>query len=187
MESDGGDKRIKKTRKAIKRALAKLMIDKNLDKISVSELCDIADISRRTFYLHHSAVEGVFWEMKSDIFSGYYNLQCKYNSNGKYDMPGIYRALVRCINDDLTYYRDLAKGKRSAELLTQLYSSFRSIRLEFITESEQNTMHFVQTFLNAGMIATVFEWLRSDSQVAIHEMGDCIQRICLASHKEFDF
>ncbi|SHI27197.1 TetR/AcrR family transcriptional regulator [Desulfosporosinus lacus] len=188
MESDGGrDRRIGKTRKAIKRALAKLMIDKNLEKINVSELCNIADISRRTFYLHYSSVEAVFKEIEDDIFSGYYNLQCRYNQNGKYDMQGIYSALVRGITNDLAYYRDLAKGKGSAELFIRLYSSFRSIRLDFITNNEQSTMYHVQTFLNAGLIATIFEWLCSDSPITIQELGDCIQRICLAGHKEFDF
>jgi AcrR family transcriptional regulator len=51
------DKRIVKTKTAIFNAIFELSTEKNLDKISVIELCKKAGINKSTFYLHYSSME----------------------------------------------------------------------------------------------------------------------------------
>ncbi|MNW36635.1 HTH-type transcriptional regulator MtrR [compost metagenome] len=47
------DRRIRKTQEAIKMAVIELMNEKNFDKITIQDLSDRADVSRRTIYLHY--------------------------------------------------------------------------------------------------------------------------------------
>ena len=47
------DRRTRKTRKAIFDAFAELLSEKELEKITVKELIDKADVSRVTFYNHY--------------------------------------------------------------------------------------------------------------------------------------
>lgn len=47
------DRRIIKSQEAIKKALIELMIEKNFDQITIQEISDKADVSRRTVYLHY--------------------------------------------------------------------------------------------------------------------------------------
>lgn len=47
------DLRIQKTRRAIKTAFLSLLSGKNLEQITVKELCQTAEISKGTFYLHY--------------------------------------------------------------------------------------------------------------------------------------
>lgn len=47
------DLRIEKTRRAIKHAFLKLLSVKNPEQITVKELCQTAQISKGTFYLHY--------------------------------------------------------------------------------------------------------------------------------------
>lgn len=51
------DKRIIKTRIAIYNAIFDLSTEKPVDKISVVELCDRADINKSTFYLHYKNID----------------------------------------------------------------------------------------------------------------------------------
>lgn len=48
------DRRVKYTKKAIKDSFLKLFETKPLEKISVTEICNNADINRGTFYSHYS-------------------------------------------------------------------------------------------------------------------------------------
>lgn len=48
------DKRIRKTKKAIKRAFLDLLQYRPFDGITVTELCEKADVSRITFYAHYA-------------------------------------------------------------------------------------------------------------------------------------
>lgn len=50
------DKRFEKTEKAIKEAFMKLRTKKPLEKISVKELCESADINKSTFYSHYEDI-----------------------------------------------------------------------------------------------------------------------------------
>lgn len=47
------DRRIIKSQEAIKKAFIELMTEKNVDQISIQEISDRANVSRRTIYLHY--------------------------------------------------------------------------------------------------------------------------------------
>lgn len=47
------DRRIRKSQEAIKVAVIGLMIEKNFDQITIQDISDRADVSRRTIYLHY--------------------------------------------------------------------------------------------------------------------------------------
>lgn len=47
------DRRIIKSQEAIKKALNELMIEKKFDQITIQEISDRANVSRRTIYLHY--------------------------------------------------------------------------------------------------------------------------------------
>ncbi|WP_017812269.1 TetR/AcrR family transcriptional regulator [Paenibacillus shenyangensis] len=48
------DRRIIKSQEAIKKAFIELMIDKKIDQITIQEISDKANVSRRTVYLHYT-------------------------------------------------------------------------------------------------------------------------------------
>ena len=50
------DLRVIRTRQRLEAALIEMMTKKELSKISVKELCDIAQLSRKTFYDHYSDI-----------------------------------------------------------------------------------------------------------------------------------
>ena len=54
------DKRVLKTRSAIFNAIFDLSTEKDLEKITVIELCEKAGINKSTFYLHYSSIEDCF-------------------------------------------------------------------------------------------------------------------------------
>ena len=54
------DKRIVKTREAIFSAFLDLAAQKDINKISVVELCEKADINKSTFYLHYKSIDECF-------------------------------------------------------------------------------------------------------------------------------
>lgn len=49
-----GDRRVRRTRKALHDALLALMVEKSFDAITVQEIIDRADVGRATFYSHFS-------------------------------------------------------------------------------------------------------------------------------------
>ncbi len=62
-KKDGSqDLRVKKTKRAIMAAFDQLLMEKKLDKISVTELAEKAEINKGTFYLHYTDIYALYQE-----------------------------------------------------------------------------------------------------------------------------
>ena len=62
------DRRIRRTRRQIRRALAQLMQQKSASEVTVKELVDLADINRSTFYLHYSDIPDLLAAVEEELF-----------------------------------------------------------------------------------------------------------------------
>ena len=64
-----GDLRVVKTKSAIRAALLELMSEKELARITISELCARARINRKTFYSHYRAPSDVIEELENEVLN----------------------------------------------------------------------------------------------------------------------
>ncbi len=63
------DRRVKYTRQVIKESFLKLLEKNSFPKITVTELCRLAEINRGTFYLHYYDMEAVLDELVNEMLS----------------------------------------------------------------------------------------------------------------------
>lgn len=61
------DRRVARTRLALRDALLALLAEKGWDELSVQEICDRADVGRSTFYLHYQSKEDLLSEGLNDL------------------------------------------------------------------------------------------------------------------------
>ncbi len=61
------DRRIVKTKEAIKDQLVKLLDHNDVDQIRITNLTTLAQINRKTFYLHYKSVESVINEIENNF------------------------------------------------------------------------------------------------------------------------
>jgi len=75
------DRRVRKTKKALREGLAELLMEKSIQHITVRELTDKADVHRSTFYANYKDIYDLYKQMEdvviqevSEILSAEYNL-----------------------------------------------------------------------------------------------------------------
>lgn len=61
------DRRVRRTKTAVHRALISLMLERGYDKVTVSAIIDRADIGRSTFYAHFAGKEQVLYDGLDDL------------------------------------------------------------------------------------------------------------------------
>ncbi|MBD5541773.1 MAG: TetR/AcrR family transcriptional regulator [Lachnospiraceae bacterium] len=61
------DRRIRRTRAAIQSAFLKLIFEKDINKITIKELCERADINKSTFYLHYQDIYDLEAQFKEEL------------------------------------------------------------------------------------------------------------------------
>ena len=72
------DRRVRKTKKAMTKALAQLLLEKPLASISVREIAELADINRGTFYLHYHDVYDMVEKLQNEIFDQFNEIVDRY-------------------------------------------------------------------------------------------------------------
>lgn len=66
----GLDRRIRKTKQALKKALIDLMKQKNIDSITITDIVNKADCNRGTFYFHYKNKGNLVTEIINEMISG---------------------------------------------------------------------------------------------------------------------
>ena len=61
------DRRILKTKRAIRNAFAELLSTKDIAEITIKEIADAADINRKTFYSYYRDVYQIVDEIENEV------------------------------------------------------------------------------------------------------------------------
>ena len=95
------DKRVQKTKKTLRNTMLDLLESKDFEDISVTELCEQAQISRITFYSHYSdkyeLINDLFENIINDTTAFYYAMERE--NNPAHDPVESYCNLLECILD----------------------------------------------------------------------------------------
>ena len=65
------DRRILRTKSSLQEALKALMKQKPYAKIKVSEIVEVANIARPTFYMHYETKDDLLFSLFNDVFDGF--------------------------------------------------------------------------------------------------------------------
>lgn len=68
MDRKTADRRIRKTKMQLRKAFTGLLIEKDINEISVKELANLADINRGTFYLHYKDINDFYKQMQDEMY-----------------------------------------------------------------------------------------------------------------------
>ena len=69
MEIIPQDRRVRRTKEQLKNALVGLLLEKDINSITVSEVTSIADVNRSTIYLHYRDIFDLYVKLQNEIFT----------------------------------------------------------------------------------------------------------------------
>ena len=87
MEKKVIDRRIRKTKNALKEGLIELMLEKSINDISVKELTERVDLNRGTFYLHYKDIFDLLEKLEEEILQEFTKILDSYPLDVIYEHP----------------------------------------------------------------------------------------------------
>lgn len=115
------DKRVIRTKNAIKTALFNIMETKDISEITISELTAQANVNRRTFYTHYKSITDILSEIESDLVAALKQLAAKFDKNDcEKSTYELFVGLDKLISVDFQYYFHLIKVDMRGLLMTRL-------------------------------------------------------------------
>ena len=69
MNTEKPDRRVKYTKMVLKQSLLELIAEMSISKVTIKEICDLADVNRGTFYKHYNDQYHLLDEIQSELLS----------------------------------------------------------------------------------------------------------------------
>lgn len=92
------DARVKYTKMVLKKALLELMQHKPVNKITVKEICERAELNRATFYAHYSDCFDLLESIEEELFGQFERSMQSYMHS--FDIAGLVGGLYRIVQEN---------------------------------------------------------------------------------------
>lgn len=155
------DLRVVKTRQTIREALLDLMSERELSRITISELCALARINRKTFYRHYRVIGDVITEIENDILAEF---AAVFKSHGSsiFDVGAVLREIGETVDLRREYFTRLlkhnpellVKGKIKAALCRMVSVSLRNSG----TIENESAIPAASEFVVSGVLSLYSAW-----------------------------
>lgn len=171
-----------RTKRWIRKAFTELMAEKkDIEKITVSELAERADISKTTFYYHYEDIYAVAEEFENELID---RLTESLTEFGKESSPEaadfrLYaRGIISFLKENEESYR-IVMGAFSPRLFAE---KFKKIIARKVTENVSHS-HFTQDpriwevqicFLSSACVDVIIEYFRGSFSVSFDDVSDVI-------------
>lgn len=177
-----------RSRKMIREAFLKLLQEKELSKISVTDIVNEADINRSTFYAHYPDVRGVMEEFEDMVIESVMGVlkEFKYEHFFQNPVPVLLK-INRYLEEDLELYRILisAKGSDSfIEKMKKLFINYMKADTD-IPERVRSSVAFEMRihFFVGGIMNMYKQWFLGNLHGSLNDISIEVGRIIAESSK----
>jgi AcrR family transcriptional regulator len=163
------DKRIIKTKAAIKNSFMLLMQQRSMSEITISDLAEDAQINRTTFYLHYANLPEVLDDIKKDINNTLTTCFSKFDSKNIYGSTYyLFINLTNSLNSTPNLKNFILHSKITNNLIQLIKNMFLekwiTCFLKIPPEDCTSKCYFDLVFMTGGIIDTYVKWNTEDKR-----------------------
>jgi len=173
------DRRIRKTKKALRNELIELLNEKNIQNITVKELTDKADIHRSTFYANFKDVYDLYSHMEDTVIQEIKDLV---SIDYTFKPTAFFHSLLSYVNENRQISRLFLSGNIGTAFFEQLTEMFKDACIECwckehnVTNISDEMSHYVQ-FCFSGGLGVIGMWVAEGFQYPIEALAKILSDI----------
>lgn len=176
------DRRVVKTKRSIRNAFAQLVVSRDINDISITDVANLAQINRKTFYRYYSGIYQVMEEIENEIV-GAYEMQLRTRPLQELlSHPDILLSnLSEMMNQDIEFYTNLMLAKGNGSLDQKLLVLLKQKTVELLVQEnilDQQYAEMAADFAFSGIFNVFRNWLISGRTVPLEIMGQVVSTMC---------
>lgn len=180
-----------RSKSLIKKALANLMHQKDIKKITVSDIIREADISRGTFYAHYPDIHSVLDQIETEELKKLISLvnTAREADSGINNSTDFLRVVCNYLYSDLDYYNSLMQTSFLNNFVNRLvevyYEDTLAAVLEKDPEKDVSEAVLYLNFTTAGAKQVILNWLQGSIQGTPDEIAARLARLLELCNKYY--
>lgn len=172
------DLRVKKTITGIKNAFEQLICEKDYDRITVKELCDRAQVNKKTFYHYYETMDALLGEMQTELSSSYLERIKGFRLPEELDKVNR-EFFLYSADQGLAYEKITVSGQYHAirdEMIANVNDAGwgKSEAFNRLTDYQKRLL---MTFINNASLGAYRQWIQDGKQMPLEdviEMTNCL-------------
>lgn len=174
------DRRIRYTRHALQTALIERMQQKPLNRITVREVCEAADINRSTFYMHYKDMYDLIDEIEEQVYQDIDAIFAK-------EPPSVQNMeqLLNYVQKNKDLFRcqfQQRSGISISRFSTILHAHYGKKLLYNHTAAPSLESIYLYEFLYTGILGVLQKWLQNDCKDDCKQVAEVVWRMIIRSH-----
>lgn len=169
------DRRVMRTKKAIRNAFARLLTEKDVNDITVSDVALYADINRKTFYNYYAGIYEVIDEIENDVINGAEEIMGELDLERDLRNPyGIFEKLTEIINMDMDIFGYLMTNTDNNSLVRKIFDMLKAKILEsYAADSgiDPESLDISLDYAIYGLLLVYYDWMNSDRSRSIEKIS----------------
>ncbi len=179
-----------RSKRLIREAYVSLMQEKDVDKISVSDIVRLADLNRGTFYAHYTNPNDIKKEIADEIFDKITEILHGFAFSEFLQQPAPFlERLEQAISENLTFYREIMCYTITIDFIGKLKKSLieRISTDESVPDSVKADPHFqvVLDFFAGGMISLYTDFVQGNVTVSASQISATLSTLIAQGTRSF--
>ena len=161
-----GDRRTKYTKSVIRDALFELLAEKPLAKVTVTDICKLADINRSTFYSYYEDVTALMNSIQNEVFE---NVVLQMSTDDWFD------GLLHLVDENKDLFTVLIGPHGDSQFIRQLiylgYDNSLRFWKKSYPEATSTEMDYAYAYISYGVIGILENWVCDGYRESIESVG----------------
>lgn len=170
MKEQHENRRVRMTKRLMKDALLELLEKQELANISVTAICETADVHRSTFYKYYTDPSALLKEIEQDFLDQIPNPQNMDLSNQE-KLLSETAAFFDFVKNNNNAFRILFNNKAGDSFATRLVDFLCSGYIPVIGKNDDLSSHYIRMYIAHGTVGMLREWVLTDFPVSSLEIA----------------
>jgi AcrR family transcriptional regulator len=177
-----------RSRKLIRQAFVGLLQEKDLEKITVTDIITRADINRGTFYAHYQDINAVIEQIENEIIEKMLEFLAEFRYQNFFQNPlPLLLKISKYLEEDVDFYRILINSNGSEQFLRKLKNNFvqhMKIDTDIPEEIKQSPAFLIRAHFFAGGLVNLYQvWFRGELDISLNEISLELSKIIASNAK----
>ena len=173
------DIRIEKTKTAIHNTFLELRSKKPLEKITIKELCEKAQINKSTFYSHYKDIYELLDEIEEQVYQEIDAIFSKespsiHNMEQLLDYVQTHKTLLECLLQQ-------GSGLAISRFSTILHAHYGKYLRRYAGNGFSAENEYLYEFLYTGILGVLQKWLQNECKDDRNQVADVMWRMIVQS------
>ena len=165
-------RRVRMTKRLMKDAMLELLEKEELANISVTALCETADVHRSTFYKYYADPAGLFREIEQDFLKQIPLPPLVLDQKSEKQLLAATTAFFDYVKENRKAFRVFFSSSMESGFSSRLVDLLCSRYITLIECDDKRREAYIRIYIASGTVGMLREWVTSDFNVSSRNIAE---------------